>query len=211
MTPGPTEILKKPETGSLIKVSTIGSGNTFGARFWSDGKMEAPMLPEDLPVVRHPETGETFWREEECVVIATEDPWENDPKCAEVTYGEELREDDIIEELKSDDIDLEQEKYLRIRLWWRWNDPVREGNEELARPSDFVRNLRELIEFLFEDEDNDRLMMAEAWRQLGKHKAAADLLAYQFPEEFGLAVDTIRSANEKCETLVVEVVDGTPQ
>jgi hypothetical protein len=25
---------------------TLASGNTIGARFWTDGKMEAPMLPD---------------------------------------------------------------------------------------------------------------------------------------------------------------------
>ena len=44
MLPGPTIIRECPECGQPIKQWTLLSGNAFGARFWTDGKPDAPML-----------------------------------------------------------------------------------------------------------------------------------------------------------------------
>ena len=44
MLPGPTIIKKCLVCSKSIEHHTIGSGNTFGATFWTDGKREAPML-----------------------------------------------------------------------------------------------------------------------------------------------------------------------
>jgi hypothetical protein len=54
---GTTIIKKCLECSGLIKEYTIMSGNTFGAIFWTDGKRDAPMLP-DLPwLVKCPHFG----------------------------------------------------------------------------------------------------------------------------------------------------------
>lgn len=46
MLPGPTIIIACPLCGQYAKKRTIISGNTFGAKLWSDGKRISPMLPE---------------------------------------------------------------------------------------------------------------------------------------------------------------------
>lgn len=43
---GPDKYYKCPNCGAYLYTHTILSGNTFGAREYSDGKMVAPMLPE---------------------------------------------------------------------------------------------------------------------------------------------------------------------
>ena len=43
MLPGPTIIRRCSACGNPIAQGTLASWNTFGARFWTDGKMEAPM------------------------------------------------------------------------------------------------------------------------------------------------------------------------
>lgn len=45
MIPGFARILCCPHCGTKKKVMTLASGNTFEARFWSDNKQDAPMLP----------------------------------------------------------------------------------------------------------------------------------------------------------------------
>jgi hypothetical protein len=72
MTPGPTRILKTPLLGAIVKVSTICSGNTFGAQYWTDGKREAPMLPDEPWLRLQPETDELFWMDE-CEQVAVEE------------------------------------------------------------------------------------------------------------------------------------------
>ena len=43
---GPDKYYKCPNCGAYLYTHTLLSGNTFGARVYSDGKMVAPMLPE---------------------------------------------------------------------------------------------------------------------------------------------------------------------
>ena len=52
MRPGPTIIKKCSVCSELIQQHTIRSGNTFyGAIFWTDGKREAPMFPDQPRLV----------------------------------------------------------------------------------------------------------------------------------------------------------------
>jgi uncharacterized Zn finger protein len=52
MIPGPTVIYECSSCGKHIEQQTIVSGNTFGARFWTDGKVDAPMLPDEPWLVK---------------------------------------------------------------------------------------------------------------------------------------------------------------
>ena len=46
MIPGPEYIYKCPNCGNLLSRGSLMSGNTFGAKLFSDGKRITPMLPE---------------------------------------------------------------------------------------------------------------------------------------------------------------------
>jgi hypothetical protein len=48
MLPGPNVIRQCNHCQKPFTEPTLMSGNTFGATFWTDGKQEAPMLP-DMP------------------------------------------------------------------------------------------------------------------------------------------------------------------
>ena len=67
----------------------MASGNTFGARQWTDGKMEAPMLP-DLPrVTRCHACGGFFWVERARQLGAFE-PWSEDAGETQDVFLEEV-------------------------------------------------------------------------------------------------------------------------
>lgn len=206
MTPGPNKILKIPKTGSLIKISTIGSGNTFGARWWTDGKMEAPMMPDNPWLRRHPETGETFWCDE-CEEVASEEPWGQGTEYADVPFAEDAGESDLEAELVSKNSSPDKERYIRTRLWWLWNDPGRNGDNNYQRPEAFDANLRRLIDLLGAEDDNSRLMVVEGLRELGEHDKAAELLNHAFPDDFQSAVDVIRKANENRDAKLHEIAE----
>jgi hypothetical protein len=53
-TPGPTLVYECTSCKKPFKRRTIASGNTFGARIRSDGRMFAPMLPTTPPIVACP-------------------------------------------------------------------------------------------------------------------------------------------------------------
>lgn len=46
MLPGPDQILECPSSGAPVAQPTISSGNTFGATYYTDGWMDAPMPPQ---------------------------------------------------------------------------------------------------------------------------------------------------------------------
>ena len=50
-----------PRCGGLARYETLISGNTLGARVWTDGKVEAPMLPRPPEVVRCSHCGAYYW------------------------------------------------------------------------------------------------------------------------------------------------------
>lgn len=60
MNPGFARILTCPHCGKKKEVLSLISGNTFGARFSSDNKQYAPMLPQVSYIQKCPECGEYF-------------------------------------------------------------------------------------------------------------------------------------------------------
>ncbi len=61
MIPGPTHIVGCPSCRAPHRLGSLMSGNTSGARWWSDGKREAPMLPMSPLVARCQGCGRYFW------------------------------------------------------------------------------------------------------------------------------------------------------
>ena len=77
MLPGPTIVRSCTECHGLIAEYTLGSGNTFGATFWTDGKMDAPMLPDEPALVECPHCRAPLWIEDQ-EQIGEMQPYERD-------------------------------------------------------------------------------------------------------------------------------------
>jgi len=61
------------------------------------------------------------------------------------------------------------EKYVRIKIWWSYNDYSRNGQQDEITPDMQklnIENLIALIKILDETDDNDLMMKAEIFRQL---------------------------------------------
>jgi hypothetical protein len=205
MTPGPNIVLKTRLTGSLVKITTIGSGNTCGARFWTDGKREAPMLP-DAPWLRVlPDNSELFWTDE-CEQVAQEGPWGTTADFADVPFADEPSIVDYDRALETGMATTpEKERYVRMRRWWVANDPVRSSAATAATDATHRANLLTLLSLLDDSVPDQRLMSAEIHRELGDFSSAAALLAFQFPKDYDPAVNFIRLLNEKKDASVREV------
>ena len=202
MTPGPNKIIKTAVTGLLVKIATINSGNTFGARFWTDGKREAPMLPDQPRLRCHPDNGELFWTDE-CVEIAVEEPWKASNDYADTPFAKEPSIEDYRRALDTDLVaSHEKEQYVRIRLWWATNDPVRQGETNAPTDRD---NLLKLLTLLDDSDPNQRLMAAEVCRELGNFDHASALLKFHFPKGYDHAVNFIKKLNEQKDFIVREL------
>lgn len=171
-----------------MKIGTITSGNTLGAQYWTDGKCEAPMLPENPLLRKHPTTGELFWTGE-CEEIAEEDPWGEEFK--DVPFAETPTLSDYQAAIKAGLAETpKKERYVRTHAWWAANDAVRHGGKSEAAPD--VENLNRLLELLDQNEPNQRLMAAEIHRELGDFEHCGNLLHFEFPRGYMKAVELIR-------------------
>lgn len=195
MLPGPAIIKVCPQCGGQVIQPTLSSGNTFGATYWTDGKMEAEMLPEDLLLVKCPFCQKLFWVDKpkelgqvECGELG--DTW---PDAKDL---EEPSEEDYLAFLKtSPPRGKAKEKYLRIHAWWAANDRVREGatpGVEAVFSADARDSLNALYALLNEVKQDQRLMKAEIARELGRFDEAVALLTIRLKEDFVNAADQIR-------------------
>jgi hypothetical protein len=183
VTPGPTLVIACPHCDHLARQDTLASGNTLGARYWSDGAMFAPMLPEVPSVTRCDGCGGYYWIEDAREIGRLASPSAEAPR--------EWRQAGVVRALAGDDwLDAvargaagtaERELYLRLHAWWAANDPYRvEGAAEADAP-DFApqvtENLLRLSALVPADDDENRLLKAEIARELGHFADAIALLS----------------------------------
>ena len=206
MTPGPTIIRECSACGKHIAQHTTGSGNTFGARFWTDGKRQAPMLPDQPWLVKCTHCNTLVWIDEQKQVGET-DLWASDSKekfpDARPASTPTLQE--YAHFIEAGVSDKNKERYLRLRAWWAGNDSRRETGQATPLDSFEVQNLRAFVTLLDEAEDNGRIMKAEVLRELGEFGAAEKLLATDFGEELLQAVSIISDLNQKRIAAVTEI------
>ena len=195
MIPGPTIIRSCSACGKHLAQHTIGSGNTIGARFWTDGKRDAPMLPDQPWLVKCQHCGTLVWIDEQ-TQVGEIDPWASETdeknKYPDARPGSTPTLRDYADLLDTGVSDKNKERYLRLRAWWAGNDPRREGGQPTPLDSCETQNLQALLAWLDEDEDNDLSMQAEVLREVGEFNEADKLLATDVGDRLTKAVSTIR-------------------
>lgn len=164
MIPGPEQVITCPHCGFLARQHTLVSGNTFGAILWSDGKQEAPMLPEFPAVTRCQGCKHFYWVDEAKVKDEIE-PFGDKSKCVPKEWEraeptQHLTIDEYIEALDTGvGSNIQKERYVRVHFWWAVNDIV--GRNATAQiPTRYVQkwreNLAKLSVLLDERDPNDR-------------------------------------------------------
>ena len=140
MLPGPDQIVACPHCKALAKYMTLMSGNTFGARVWTDGKQDAPMLPHPPAVVKCRQCAECYWLAE-AKVVGTVEPWGGkrpkvDPAWTAAPEVQEPSEEEYYQALEKGLAgDPRQERSLRVLAWWRRNDAFRYAPQAPDRKS----------------------------------------------------------------------------
>lgn len=214
MLPGPDQIIACPSCGGLAKYATLMSGNTFGARVWTDGKQEAPMLPRPPAVVKCRHCAGYYWLAD-AKEVGELDLWGEDPLAPEegwssaeehplsvpeswraAQYVEEPTEAEYYAALRAGLAeDRKQERALRIFAWWRSNDAFRDGEEmpaaDVPGQAEREEQLRALLPLLEGSSDQDRIMRAELLRELGRWGEAEGALLRVRSAEFAPVVKQI--------------------
>src|ERR1044072_246587 len=195
---GPDQIGASPRCGALAKHTTLVSGNTLGSRVWTDGKRISPMLPRPPVVVKCHQCAECFWLDQAEKVGTVERRVKEgrivDPAWTAAPVVQEPTEEEYYQALqKGLAADARHERSLRVSAWWRSNDSCREISDsdvdEVGAASGKRReNLQALVGLLREEDENDRIMKAEALRQLGEFKSAHQVLGRVSAAEYAEVV-----------------------
>jgi hypothetical protein len=209
MQPGPTIIRECPTCSQYIKQVTLESGNMVGARFWTDGKMDAPMMPEQPWLVKCPSCKSLFWVDK-AKQLAELEPLANVKKeFSDALVYEHLTETDYLKFLQKKNISKKKEEYVRIRAWWCSNDSMRYEKPpqgfKVVFSKDQEDNISELYELLDEKDQNQRIMKAEIARERSMFDEAISLLEYKFSKGFDKAVSVIRERCKSRSAVVAEI------
>jgi hypothetical protein len=168
----------------ILGMRKLYSGNTMGAIWWTDGKREAPMLPDTNWLMKCPYCKDLFWPEL-FVPIAT-------PR----TTPDE--EDYFLYLSQSCPDSAEKELYVRIRAWWAYNDKYRTGTNPYDAMWDLQQeNLQELLGLLSVSNEHERIQSAEIHRELGDFDKAMELLDFEFSEDYSSGADQIRDLSKR--------------
>ena len=181
-TPGPNYIYKCPKCSNLLKKGSNASGNTFGSTLYSDGKMIAPMLPEFPNLTKCTKCNTILWLSD-MKEIGTCDAWDKkcNPEWKNADRVEFLEVIDLLRFLELDTVknNKEKEKIVRQRIWWTFNDRIRDGKEIFIQETDEVlweQNCRRLIELFDTADVNQKIMVAELHRNLGEFDICMELI-----------------------------------
>lgn len=188
MKPGPVIIRKCGVCKKEVAQRTTMSGNTLGAHFWTDGKMEAPMFPDRPWLVKCGWCGSLIWiNEQERMgqIKLWDDPaWSEKINKLGFTSGD-LKFSEYLSAAKKTKVQ-EKEKYLRIRAWWAGNDKRRHTKEKEPLSVRERANMERLLNLLEEWDEDDKIMKAEIMRELGRFEEASLLLKLMYPRGVGV-------------------------
>lgn len=204
MLPGPMLIKKCTACKTLIQQDTLRSGNTFGATFWTDGKRDAPMLPDSPWLVKCPHCGELLWIDE-LEQVGEVDFMNGEEGFSSAKSYRYPSSKDYYAILNSDGLDDDKRRYLRVRAWWLKNDAVRKGKTSKMTGTD-KKNLLSLLSLLDESNQNDQLMRCEIFRELGEFEKAAEALSGDFDSELDGVVSFMSDLVKKEHAEVAEII-----
>lgn len=164
-------ILICPHCGKTKLIISYNSWNTFGAKLWSDRKLEAPMLPQQSRVLQCSHCRKYFFTYKQEVKYQSDDsPCFDEPEWGGELFLWEIR-DAIKQFIAENEMDDNDEIYVREIALHAYNDRFYRSNPPSHRiPIDekifFKENSFRLIELLLPKESiHDKLLVAELYRE----------------------------------------------
>lgn len=205
-------LIRCPTCGGFLKkgVNLFGDEDQ-GAKYWSDGKKTAPNHPESPSVSRCPHCSHFFYPEDAPEII--DERLMNDENLLRNTpWMTGLKSPDEWFEVLNDHaiIDDDREIQLRIGAWQASNDPYRltqvtSENPAVPRDKELTENMEALLGLLMDRIAEDRLLIAELCRELGRFEEAQTHLIAPFPKGFEPAVQRVSRLASEGKGEVVEL------
>ena len=180
MLPDADLIIACPHCHAPTRVFQLMSGNTFGAITWTDGWMDAPMMPRPPRITRCEACRKIYWVASAPLLgYAAPGAPEKDEPWADVPDALLLEEADCHEALREGlGAQPEFELELRVLTWWRGNDAFRTPLHPAGHltSAEAIANMRRMIELTAEGDEDLLLFRAEAQRHLGNFDDARETL-----------------------------------
>jgi hypothetical protein len=107
-----------------------------------------------------------------------------------------------------------EELYLRQRLWWAFNDRIREGENFIANDDDkdvYESNCIKLIEMFDKNNINEKIMCAELFRNLGNYIECNNIWETIKEEQYTWINELLQKECEKKNKNVIELVEPMEQ
>ena len=204
MIPGPYIYYKCPKCGSYTMNESILSGNTFGSKLYSDGKRIAPMLPEFPYIIKCKRCKLFYWLKDENKIE------KNKLETEDIDKAYFLSVDEYIEAINLKIYNTkEEELFLRIRLWWTFNDKNRREKDFILNQDYkdiYESNCIKLIGLLNKNEINEKITCAELYRNIGNYIECKNILETIIEEKYIWIKELLTKECEKNNKCVIELV-----
>ena len=231
MTPGPTYVYECSQCNGLFNRRSISSGNTLRARYRSDGRMDAPMLPTTPLLSACPHCkSPVFWPDTNVVAsyetyiprfFSSSEPdprqieYERQQFALETQYKDapEYKEVTAIQMaafLNSLEFSEKHEPTLRMQFWWVSNDERMASGREVLNAEE-RENLKKLLQLLGHSNDSMMLLSAEIYRELGEFEPAKRCLDLDFQGNKAAMAEQLMRAIEEENTLPFKFVSSDNQ
>ena len=156
------------------------SGNVIGAKIFSDGKRIAPMLPEFPDLTKCKKCDTIFWlsKLKEIGSYDLDDKmssnWEHED------YADFLDIEDYFKALNDNLAEnMQEELFIRKRIWRAYNDRIRNGKNLFIDENDEMKwreNCNKLLSLFDQSDLNQKIMTAELHRNLGDFDNCINLI-----------------------------------
>ncbi len=183
MLTGPISVYQCPNCSKNILQWTLSSGNTFNAKFYSDGRIEAPGLPQSVFITKCQNCKFIFWLDKDLEIDQFEDNYLDDQLKLEKNdlylnngfWAELLDESALVYALENKNFRNDsEEKYLRKNLLWILNKKITnyiDYNQHL-----WSENTNRLIELIDSNSEKELLLSAELYRNMGEFEKCYEIL-----------------------------------
>lgn len=212
MIPGPDYIYQCPHCGNFLARESLISGNTVDAKFYSDGRRIAPMLPRFPNLVKCKKCNNFLWLNK-MKEVGTRDRWKSqDSEWQNVSRVAFLGIDDYFGALEcgmaSDKMD---EIYIRGEIWWAYNDRLRKGEKIFISERDQQRwreNCIQLMKLFDDSNEQQRLIIAEINRNLGNFEECENIMSTINDDDLKWVKEKILSECLKRNQWVIQLNDN---
>ena len=173
MLPANAKIVKCPFCGERKELLNLASGNTFGAKHWSDQKMIAPMLPRVSPVQKCPKCGKYYLEYKQ--PYKEGDDWSSER--GELSY-QQWKE--AYEQFKADkSIKRDDMQIIRHYLIMAFNDEYYRYEDNMAEAREEAFFIEIINDYIASNKWNSQNMLfkAELYREAGEMTKCEEVLS----------------------------------